>query len=434
MLEKETEVAIIGGGISGCATAYNLAKRGIKVVILDKGEVAFEASGRNMGVVRQQGRHPGEIPLMMECIRIWEHLDQELNAETDFIQGGNMLLAETEEDLKEFEESVKITQSLGLNSNILSPQEVRKVVPDLVGNFLAAMYSPKDGHADPEKATRAFARAAQEYGAKLYTNCAVLNIDLKGGRVSGLDTDLGRIEAPAVLCAAGVWTPKLLGKLGIFMPTRVVSNSGGLTEPVPPKFRPWIMANSAGFRQTAGGGIYFGTGYRYPLDYDIGLDSLKDLSIWLSRLAENRGVIKLHLSLGHLKEDIEERLPFLSRGKRPRALRSVMEPKVNHKALEDVRSAMTRLMPSLKGLRVVKTWAGFWDLTPDMIPVLGEVKQPKGLFVAAGFSGHGFALGPITGRILSELIVDGRSSLPIDAFNPSRFVKGQKVPPIKRVI
>ncbi|MEE9323961.1 MAG: FAD-binding oxidoreductase, partial [Dehalococcoidia bacterium] len=116
------------------------------------------------------------------------------------------------------------------------------------------------------------------------------------------------------------------------------------------------------------------------------------------------------------------------------ALRSVMEPKVNHKALEDVRSAMTRLMPSLKGLKVVKTWAGFWDLTPDMIPVLGEVKQPKGLFVAAGFSGHGFALGPITGRILSELIVDGRSSLPIDAFNPSRFVKGQKVPPIKRVI
>ena len=143
-MEKRTEVIVIGGGISGCAVAYYLAKRGAQVILLEKGQIADEASGRTWGAVRRQGRQAAEVPLAIESLKLWDNLSEELGSETHFIRGGNLLLAVTDKELVEFEETVKITKELGLESDIVTWEKAQEIVPGLSGRFRGGMYSPGD--------------------------------------------------------------------------------------------------------------------------------------------------------------------------------------------------------------------------------------------------------------------------------------------------
>lgn len=431
-MEKEAEVVVIGGGISGCATAYNLAKRGAKVILLEKGKLADEASGRTMGVVRQQGRQACEIPLMMESINIWGHLSEELQSEVDFIKGGNVWLAETPQDLEEMEESVKASQNYGLDSKMITLDEVRKLVPTLENEFLAAMHSPRDGHADPVKTVLAFARAAQEHGAHIYENCAVQNIELQGGKIDGVLTDDGEIKTPTVVCVAGVWSAKLARMVGLQLPVKVGRFAMAATEPRPPLFKAFLWGPRLGVRQTVDGSLHYCAGFRDPLDYDFTLDSFRDLRLWMPNLVKNRGLVKINVGSDLLK-DLARTLPGSPTKKNPFAFSTGMEPKVNHKLVNKHLRLLEEFMPTLKGIKTVRTWSGLIDLTPDLIPILGNVERPRGFIIGAGFSGHGFALGPITGRIMSELALDGKTALPIEPFRYSRFIEGDYHPPEKLI-
>lgn len=168
-MATKTDVIVIGGGISGCATAYNLAKRGAHVILLEKGQIADEASGRTWGAVRRQGRQAPEVPLAIESLKLWDKLHEELGTETHFIRGGNLLLAGNARELADFENTVKITKEYGLESDIVTRERAREILPGLSGKFVGGMYSPSDGYAHPVKTTTAFARAAQENGATVRT-------------------------------------------------------------------------------------------------------------------------------------------------------------------------------------------------------------------------------------------------------------------------
>src|ERR1051326_1099870 len=183
-LPSQSDVVIVGGGIVGCAAAYYLASRGVSVVLMEKDEIGRAQSGRNWGFVRQQGRDPAELPLMIASNRIWSSIERELGADVEWVQGGNLALATTPDRIALFDGWCTIGRQHGLDTKVLTPAELNELIPDLHGPWLGALYTPSDGHAEPRKATQAFAHAAAKRGVRVVERCTVEAIETTNGAVS----------------------------------------------------------------------------------------------------------------------------------------------------------------------------------------------------------------------------------------------------------
>src|SRR5688572_11071143 len=214
-MERDADVVIVGAGIVGCATAYALARSGVRAIVVERAAVPGEQSRKNWGFVRQQGRDPAEIPLVMEATRMWRGLEAELGADIEWIQGGNLALAADEQRLARFETWLPVAREFGLETRVLRTRDLANVVPGLAGGWVGGMHTPGDGHADPEKTTDAFARAAVAHGAVVHLECAVQGVTTHAGAVSGVVTERGEIRTPWVVCAAGAWSSRLARTLGI---------------------------------------------------------------------------------------------------------------------------------------------------------------------------------------------------------------------------
>lgn len=426
MADTNADVVIIGGGIAGCATAYNLAKHNVRVVLLEKGNIGDEQSGRAWGFVRQQGRDPAEMPMMIACNRLWQGLPQELNADLEWVQGGNLALANDEESIQRYEESVGISRQFGLDTRLLSREEVRHLIPALEGKFIGGMYTPGDGHAEPIKTTTAFARAAQEHGAEIYTGCAAEGIETTGGQVSAVITERGIIRAPLVVCASGAWSSKIGRMAGLSLPQRAVRATVAETNPVPPVTPIGVWAPGVSFRQRPNGSFYIAGGG--GSDYDVTLDTFRHMRMFLPNYFKNRGLFRIRAG-GELLKDIGRHLPGSPARKHPFAHSVGVEPKPNAKRAQRTLRNFVEQFPSLSSIGIRKIWAGRIDATPDALPVLGAVDNPKGFLFATGFSGHGFAMGPIVGQIMAKLIMDGESEFDLHPMRYSRFKEGDLAQP-----
>src|SRR5512145_522177 len=176
MEPREADVVVVGAGIVGCSTAYYLARRGARVVVLERSPVPGEQSRKNWGFVRQQGRDPLEVPLVMEANRLWRGLERELGADVEWVQGGNLALAADAERMARFEAWLPVAREFGLDTRLLRARDLDAVVPGLAGGWVGGLHTPGDGHADPEKATDAFARTAIAQGAALHLGWAVQGV------------------------------------------------------------------------------------------------------------------------------------------------------------------------------------------------------------------------------------------------------------------
>src|SRR5262245_20628253 len=233
-IERDADVVIVGAGIVGCASAYFLARRGTRVVVLERGALPGEQSRKNWGFVRQQGRDPSEMPLVMEANRMWRAMEGELRADLEWIAGGNLALAADEARMARFEAWLPVAREFGLETRLLRARDLAAVVPGLGGAWAGGMHTPGDGHADPEKATDAFARAARAYGAAVHLGCAVQGVTTHAGAVSGVATEDGEIRASWVVCAAGAWSSRLARTLGLRLPQRWVRGTVARTTSAPP--------------------------------------------------------------------------------------------------------------------------------------------------------------------------------------------------------
>ena len=195
-MERDADVVVVGAGIVGCASAYYLARRGVRVVVLDRASVPGEQSRKNWGFVRQQGRDPLEIPLVMEANRLWRSLETQLGADIEWTAGGNLGLAADEARMARFETWLPVAKEFRLETRLLRGRELASVVPGLGGEWVGGMHTPGDGHADPEKTTDAFARAAATHGATVELGCAVQAVETHAGAVSAVVTERGTIRAP----------------------------------------------------------------------------------------------------------------------------------------------------------------------------------------------------------------------------------------------
>ncbi|HDR8910000.1 TPA: FAD-binding oxidoreductase [Burkholderia multivorans] len=420
----DADVVIAGAGIMGCAAAYYLGQRGLKAVVLDKSRIAGQQSTRAWGFVRQQGRESPEVPLMMAGMRIWEKLEETLGFDLEWRQGGCLYIADNETDWQSFQAWLAVAREHGLDTRTLTRAQIDERVRGLStdARTLGGLYTESDGQAEPRRVAAAFAARAIESGARFFEGCGVTAIETGAGAVTGVATERGTIRTRRVICAAGATSFRLLDGVGIRLPQQAVRGTCMRTNVVPPVSASTIWGHGLGIRQRKNGAINLADDMQ--VDVDLTLGHLRGLSLFWPAFWSQREKFRLHLNgaawrdalarLGGGLDAIEPRdpLPQPNRAHAPRALEK-----------------LKAIFPVLKDAQIVEAWAGLIDVLPDGIPVIDAPDTPSGLTIATGFCGHGFAMGPIVGRLLAEWIDTGAPSLDLSAFRARRFVDGTMVPP-----
>ncbi|MER9545284.1 FAD-binding oxidoreductase [Mesorhizobium sp. M0437] len=416
---KSYDVVIIGAGIVGCSTAAYLARRGIRVAVFDRGPVAGEQSSRAWGFIRKQGRHPAEIPLAAEASVLWDEITDEFGFDsTQRVKSGILMPAETTEDEALLEASYLDAQKHNLTSEILDSKRLAQKLPELSGNWRSALYTPDDGHGDPEASTRTFARAAQAAGAEFFSDQVVTGFVRVNGRVSGIRTERGEQYCDKVVVASGIGSRKLLIKLGYNLPIQIIRSSVGRTSTIKPFTEIAMWAPTAAYRPRPDGSFIIGNGYRNAgTDYDLTLEAFTNLRYFLPALRQNQGLLRLGLGQDTIRS-FKDLLPGIGKYK------PLAEPATNVRKVKQNFAEFRALFPHISDLVLVESWAGRIDLTPDLIPVIDRLPGNENVFAACGFSGHGFALGPIVGKQVSQWIIDGAPSLDLTRFKYSRFADG----------
>lgn len=365
------DIAIVGAGITGCSAAYQLAKAGARVTVIDSYGPAAMASGWTLAGVRQSGRHPAELPLARRAVALWPDLEAELGSATDYRQEGNLRLARSPSEVETIRRLVAEQRALGLELQFLDDSRaVREIVPALTEDILAASFCPSDGHADPLASVAAFVAAARRHGASFRFGEKVEALELEAGRLRALRTATGRLPAGLCVLANGMGVNALLQPLDLAIPLRIPMVTVIQTAPLPRILAPVLgVANAdCAARQQVDGCLRVTSG----------------AEAWHGDIGEtDDGRPKVEPTTASVKGTIE---------------------------------VVGALLPSFAEARVKQIWAGLLDLTPDALPVIDFAPGIDGLIVAAGFSGHGFGIGPATGEILRDLALGRQPQLPVEAF------------------
>jgi glycine/D-amino acid oxidase-like deaminating enzyme len=419
-----TTVAVIGGGIIGTSAALTLASRGIPVVLCEKAYIACEQSSRNWGWCRQAGRDEREMPLIVESLRLWREMDRTTAAGTGFRACGVMYVAESEDDERHFQAWLDMARPYAVGAQMLRSGQVRDLMPGVSREFRCALHVPGDGCAEPQKAAPAIARAAQRMGAVILAPCAVRGIERAAGRVHAVVTERGRITCEAVVLAGGAWTSLFCASLGVRLPQLKVLSSVMRTAPIADGPDVCTWTSELGYRKRQDGGytIARGTGYVVPLVPD----SLRYLREYWPSIRRERSAMKVRLNDQSRRELVSPRRWSLDR-QSPFERTRVLDPAPNRSLNRAAWTAMTQLFPKFRGVPVVQEWAGYIDVTPDVVPYVGKANQLPGLTVAAGFSGHGFGIGPAAGRLAAELATEATPSVDPTPFRLSRFSDGSPI-------
>ncbi|WP_461003111.1 NAD(P)/FAD-dependent oxidoreductase [Streptomonospora sediminis] len=408
-------MAIIGGGIMGAGSAYELSRRGVAVTLVeqDTGGVGTQQSGRNWGFIRQQGRSRAELPLMRAANKRWQKLEAELGASFGWTQGGNLALARTAAEARQYLAWVPIGRRHGVDTRLVDTEEVRRIVPELDMPFSAAIYAASDGHADPRMVTAAYAAAARRNGARVLTGQTVRRIERVGDTVVGVRTDTGLLHADTVVCAAGSGARELLRTAGVSLPQSTVRGTVAVTAPVGPVTEATVWAPGLAFRQEAGGRIVVSTGGGGEVDLTI--DTLRQTPQFLPAFRKNHRRLRPRVGR-ELVADAWSRLA--SRDRAP------AEPRPTVSRVHDSIRRLRAALPGLAGqLRIERAWAGLIDSTPDALPVIDRSQTPSGLVVAAGFSGHGFGLAPAAVEAIADLVTGSEPAFDLSAFRTARFTE-----------
>ncbi|RLG64613.1 FAD-binding oxidoreductase, partial [archaeon] len=259
-MKEKAEVVIVGGGIVGCSIAYNLAIRGVDVVLFERSYLASGATGRCGGGIRQQWSTEENIRLAMESVKIFEGLEEELDYHIEYYQGGYLVLAHTEDEVKQFKKNVSLQRKLGLNVRFLEADEINDIVPHLDVEAIGAIgatWCPTDGHANPFKTTIAYARAAEKHGAHIYKFTEVKGIKVEKGEIKEVITDKGKTKTKIVVNAAGAYSREIAKMVGVELPNKPYRHEILATEPLKHVLDPMVISfhDNVYFRQTEHGEV-----------------------------------------------------------------------------------------------------------------------------------------------------------------------------------
>ena len=425
-LPARADVVVIGGGIIGASAALFLAQRGISVALVEKGHIAGEQSSRNWGWCRKMVRDPREIPLVIESLRLWQGMNEIVEGETGFRTCGIMYLSESAAELARLETWLDYAREYQLDTRVIAGSEVARLLPGSAKGWVGALYTASDGKAEPQLAVPAIAAAARRHGAAILQNCAARGIETAGGRVAAVVTERGRIACGSVVLAGGAWSRLFCGNLGIDLPQLKVLGSVMRTERL--DGGPEISASGGlfGYRKRLDGGYTVATlGVR---TIDLVPDSFRLLPQYLpsARLHWQ----KLRFRVGRrFAEEWQTPRHWALDGASPFEAVRVLDPAADPLVLQRARASMAEAFPAFRNLAVAESWGGMIDVMPDAIPVISAVDRLPGFFIATGFSGHGFGIGPGAGRLVADMVAGGPTIVDPAPFRLARFTDGSNPRP-----
>jgi glycine/D-amino acid oxidase-like deaminating enzyme len=421
-LPARVDVAVIGGGIAGVAAAYYLAKTGLSIALLEKGRIGGEQSSRNWGWCRQQNRDRHELPLMQLSMRLWEGLDREIGADLGFRRTGLVYVTKSKTELAGWAAWVAMAAEFQVGSRILSPAEARAMTPGNEQDWIGGVHSPRDGRAEPALAAPAIAAAARRLGATIHQDCAVRGLDVTGGRVGGVITERGRIAAAAVLCAGGAWASMFCRRHGIDLPQAGVRSTIFITEPAPEVTPGGLVTPEITLGRRLDGGYTVAALNRGRLE--ITPQGLRYARQFRPIFQTRRASLTIGIGRSFVAgpEAIHGRWSFSAPSPFERHRRFAPPPDM--RVVEPALRLLRATYPVLKGITVARAWGGWIDSTPDAIPVISPVERLPGFFLATGFSGHGFGIGPAAGRLAADLIAGNAPVVDAGPFRHARLIDG----------
>ncbi|MDD5090074.1 MAG: FAD-binding oxidoreductase [Candidatus Wallbacteria bacterium] len=364
------DAIIIGGGIIGASIAYNLTKQGMRsVAVFEKNYISSGSTGRCGGGIRQQWASPENCKLAVKSVHLFEKLDQELGFDTEYYQGGYLLLAFTDEEVEQFRKNVVMQQGAGVPVRLIGVDEVAAKFPFLdTSDLKAAAHCRTDGHINPMLVNQAYADAAKRNGADIHLFTEVVRIVRDRDRINSVITaDVRTFETGVLINAGGGFSAEVAAMAGITIPTRPQRHEILITEPLEKFMDPMVIDfhHHIYFRQTKHGSVVMGYGDPHePYTHNIqgSLEFLKTMSLMI-----------------------------------------------------------TKVVPAMKKVKIVRQWAGLYNMSPDAQPILGKVPGVSNYYQAVGFSGHGLMLAPAVAELMAELIVTGRTSMDISDLSIDRF-------------
>ena len=365
---SSVEFAVVGAGIMGLCTGLYLARSGREVVVLDRGEPWREASGVNAGGLGVQNKRLPLIPLALEGVRIWKGFHEELGRNVGYVASGGIRVATSDEEVQRLRDSLTMQKRVGLELEWLEGSELRSKAPWISDEVCAATYCAADSFADPLIAGNALIESIIESGGRIIPRTQVIDISEKtDGLVLGTET--GNLSCRTLIIATGVWSGKLVRKLGVDLPIALDVNVVNVTEPVTPMVNLLVthIKGILSLKQYAHGTCVIGGGWQ---------------------------------GLGNL-ETGQKDLDYLS-------------------LIHNLRLAV-KIVPSLANVRLVRSWAGFEGVTPDSLPLFGKLPGHANVFVI-GCARGGWTMGPYLGRLMTELVLTNRTSYPMDEFDLKRVL------------
>jgi sarcosine oxidase subunit beta len=381
-MTTSADVIVVGGGINGASIAFNLAKEGVHVALIEKDFIAAGPTGRSSAIIRQHYSHEVTARMALRSLRIFQNFDDVVGGNPGFEQTG-FLLAARPEDVDALKANLALQQAVGIDTRLVSPEEIQQLEPHIsVEGIAAAAFEPESGYADPAATATAYAQQAKAKGARLHLGTRVRSLVVEGERVVGVETDQGEFRAGAVVVAAGPWSPLITETIGLQLPIKA-SRHQVATFRRPDGFDRHMVF--AGFAEA----VY---------------------------LRPETGQLMLVGSIepGEAEDEVPNPDSFNER--------------VDFDIIAEFSECVTRRYPAMEHGSSAGGWASLYDITPDWHPILGALPGVEGLYCAAGGSGHGFKLAPGVGEMMADLILNGeKPDADINFFDPLRFGEGKSV-------